>query len=426
MLKEPKNNNYAAVVIEVKATVALAGCDNIVGLPIYGYQAITSKDTKPGDIGVMFPPEAQVSDSFANANNLFRDKTLNFDKEKKGYLETNARIRAIKLRGHRSDALFLPLSTLAFTGHDISTLKPGDMFDELNGVEICRKYVIKRQYSKRQGQHAFSKRESRVEKRYMPEHTDSGNFFRVRERLDPNAFVVITQKLHGTSVRVANTIVRRKLSHRDRIAKWFGVAVQDVEFGNVYGSRRVIKDANNPEMVHFYSSDIWTSEGRKLDGLLPKNYIVYGEIVGWDGEKPIQEDYTYNCLPGSRDLYVYRVAVVNQDGVVTDLSWDALKGFCALTGIKHVPELWRGKLSDFEPVQFLDVAFSVKFDNAVLLSPESPCDEGVCVRIEDVTPKIYKAKSPVFLAHETEQADLGNSDVESMQDAPAEEGSASE
>ena len=37
----------------------------------------------------------------------------------------------------------------------------------------------------------------------------------------------------------------------------------------VFGSRKVIKDPNNPDQNHFYGEDVYTREGKKLEGLLP-------------------------------------------------------------------------------------------------------------------------------------------------------------
>jgi len=51
----------------------------------------------------------------------------------------------------------------------------------------------------------------------------------------------------------------------------------------------------------------------------------------------------------------------------------------------------------------------------VKLAKNSPCDEGVIVRTEGMMPNFYKAKSPVFLAHETKQLDTGDVDVESQE-----------
>lgn len=411
----PKNPNYVATVVRVKTLVPLANADRLLGLPMFGAQAIVGLDNKVGDLGVLFPAEAQLSLEFTSYNNLFRHSEFNADKAAVGYLEDNRRVRAIKLRGHRSDALFLPLSCLAFTGVDLADLKEGDEFDVLNGHEICCKYVVRTREprAQRQGK-AIPKR---VDIRQFPEHFDSTHYLKISDSIPDQTPIIVTQKIHGTSIRVGRTIVTRKLTWRDKLAKLIGAKVQETEFDNVYGSRKVIKDANNPDQNHFYDEDLWTAEGKKLDGLIPENYIVYGELIGWtSGGAPIQHNYTYNCVHGTRRLYVYRVAFVNSQGTIADLSWDALKDFCSTLGLNYVPELWRGTKGAFEAEKWVDVKFTetgdVYPDAPIPLSDGSPCDEGVCIRIEGMIPQIYKLKSPIFLGHETALLDKGMADME--------------
>jgi len=157
MLNKPKNDNYAAVVVEIKTLVPLAGCDFVQAAIIMGNQVIVDRSTKEGDIGLYFPLETQLTESFLKANNLYRKPELNADNTKKGYFEENGRIRCVKFRGHKSEGLFMPIGCLAYIFPD--TFNPsktglwypkevniniGDTFDELNGIEICRKYVIKK------------------------------------------------------------------------------------------------------------------------------------------------------------------------------------------------------------------------------------------------------------------------------------------
>lgn len=413
-LQTPENANYAATVVAITSITPLDNCDNVVGTPILGFQAIVGKETQVGDIGIVFPAEAQLSGEYTRINNLHRHGNLNADQGQTGYLEDNRRVRALKFRGHRSDCLFMPLSSLGFTGADISKLQPGDTFDVLNGKPICQKYVVKRSGS---GAPRTAKNKdkvfNRVDKKFLPEHYETDNFFRNRDAIPADRHIIVTQKVHGTSIRVGNTIVQRKLALRERLAARLGVKVQQTEFANVYGSRKVIKDANNPHQNHFYSSDIWTEEGRKLDSIVPENYIVYGELIGWtkDGAA-IQKNYTYGVPAGTCELYVYRVAHVNGQGRVTDLTWEQVKEFCTDLGLRHVPELWQGRMEDFEPEDYLDKKFFVTYPRAVPLAKESPCDEGVCVRVDGLAPYILKVKSPKFLQHETRMLDQEAVDIE--------------
>ncbi|TDP29799.1 RNA ligase family protein [Nocardia ignorata] len=418
-LTTPKNPNYAAVVVRLTAVNALDGCDNIAGAPVLGFQAIVGKDRAPGDVGIVFTAETQLSEEFAHANNLHREPELNADPAEKGYLEKTRRVRAIKLRGHRSDALFMPLESLAHTGFDITKLTPGDTFDELNGHEICRKYEVASKATQPLVEKNKRKTFTRVDQRYLPEHVSTDQYFRVERQIPADTRIVASQKVHGTSIRVGHTLVARKLTWLERIGRKLGVNVQLTEFDYVYASRRVVKDANNPDQQHFYDNDVWTHYGKQLDGLLPKNYIVYGELVGWEPNgKALQAGYTYGMPVGHAELLVYRVAVVNEQGISVDLSWDAVKEFCRDRDLMHVPELWSGLHADFVAEDWLDKRFHDEgYRQALPLDPGKTVDEGVVLRVEGIVPYFAKAKSPAFYAFETKQNDKGVVDLESLGDA---------
>lgn len=414
-LAEPENTNYAAQVVEIKSLTDLAGCDNVVGTPLLGFQAIVGKDTQVGDIGIVFTAETQLSEEYARRNNLHRHGDRNDNEGSKGYLEDNRRIKAMKFRGHRSDALFMPLESLSYLKINLHEIPVGATFDKIGDNEICKKYVLPRTNKERKLEKNKEKF-VRVDKKFLPEHYDTDNYFRNTEVIPTGRWVTITQKLHGTSIRIGNTVVARKLSWRDKVARRAGVKVADTEMDYVYGSRKVIKDINNPNQNHFYTSDIWTEEGAKLSGSLPENFLVYGELIGWaPGGGPLQKHYTYQVPQGTCDLYVYRVAFVNNQGIVTDLSWEQTKEFCHDRGIKVVPELYSGPMPTEEEIvsEYIDKRFHDEgYAGAVPLDPESPVDEGICIRVDMLAPYILKAKGEKFYAHESAMIDEEAEDLE--------------
>lgn len=412
----PINSNYAAVVVEIKAVNDLEGMDNVAGTPLLGLQAIVGKDMQVGTIGIAFPAETQLSYEYAYENNLHRHGNLNKDEGAAGYLEDNRRVRAVRFRGHPSNSLFMPLESLAFTGYDISKLKVGDVFDKLNGVEICRKYVVREPVSRVEKNKQKAK-ERRVDEKFLPAHFDTSNYWRNADTIPPTTEVIVTAKLHGTSVRLANTLVKRRLDWKEKVAKWFGVQVKEYEYDYVAGSRRVIKDPNDPDQQNFYTTDVWTEALKRVEGIIPEGFVIYGELVGWtsDGAE-IQKNYTYGLPKGTNELYVYRVAQVNPQGRLTDLSWNQVKEFCKDLGLKHVPELVRMRADHFKAYveDYVDVRFAdMGFDSPSLDKPKL-VDEGVCIRVDGLVPYILKAKSPKFLEHETKLLDKGEEDMESM------------
>lgn len=414
-LEKPQNDNYAAVIVKIKALTKLEGLDNLVGAHFFGYQAIVSKDTEVGTVGVLFTAETQLSKDYAYENSLFRHAELNKSKDKTGFIEDNRRVRAIKLRGNVSNALFMPLESLKWTKAKIDSLEEGDTFDVLNGKEICNKFVRKTKKSNGANAAQVEEKYIRVDKKFMPEHIDSIQYARNKHLIKGDTQIVVTQKLHGTSVRIANTLVNRKLTIVEKVSQKLGAKIQKQEFDNVYGSRKVIKDVNNPNQNHFYDSDVWTDTGRKIDGLLPEGYIVYGEVIGYVGDSPVQKNYTYNVPVGNSELYVYRIATINSQGIQVDLSWTQVKEFCRNSGLKHVPEFYSGMHKNFKVEKFIDKTYYPTYKNAVPLSVDSPVDEGVCIRAEGITPTILKAKSPLFLEHETKMLDQEVDDIEEEQ-----------
>lgn len=437
MKLENKESNYSATVIKINHLNELEGANNLVGIPIHGLQAISSKDTEVGTIGIIFPAGCQLSQEYCRENNLFRKKELNANPEVAGYLEDTGRVKALKLiKGrHISSALFMPLSSLAHMGIDFNGLQEGDSFTHINGVEICRKYVI-RQTPGNGGNktRGLKKKFVRIDAKLFPEHWDTDSYFKNDFKYKPHDYVIITQKLHGTSARFANQKVL-KLTRWHRVDLWLqnklGKIYETIrpyipfrlkteyEFDTLAGSRRVIKDTKSGKVnENYYVEDLWNTWLLKIQHVIPKNWILYGEIIGWVNQnKWIQEDYTYDLSPGQSDLYIYRISVVNEDGISVDLSWKQIKCFCQENGLKYVPELFKGHFHECDINTFISTNyFKDGYFNAVPLCPESPCDEGVCIRKEDsFIPYVTKAKSPVFIAHEHGVMDKGEADIESVE-----------
>lgn len=414
-LRSPDNSNYAAVVVKIESISKLENSDNIVSVPLIGYQAIVSKDVKIGDIGIVFPAETQLSYEYTYENNLHAHGNLNKDNSVKGYLGDKRRVRAIKLRGNRSDCLFMPLSSLKYTKAKIYELKVGDTFDEINGHKICNKYTVKSKTPVTRLEKNKLKF-TRIDKKFMPEHYDSDQYARNAYTIPEDKQVIVTQKLHGTSIRIGNTIVKRKLNPVESIFSKLKIKIVDTEYDYVFGSRKVVKDINNPKHNHFYGEDLWTAYGKELQGILPEGFLVYGELIGWTlSGAPIQKDYTYDLPEGKAKLYVYRVATINPQGRVTDLSWDQVVEFCKDFNLSHVPELWRGLHKDFKPENYLDKQFYTKYPQAIPLSNDKTVDEGVCIRIDGLAPYILKSKSPIFFEYETKLLDEEIVDIESQE-----------
>jgi hypothetical protein len=161
-------------------------------------------------------------------------------------------------------------------------------------------------------------------------------------------------------------------------------------------------------------------KGAELKGLIPQGYLVYGELIGWTPEgAALQAKYTYNVLHPLCELYVYRVATINPEGVVTDLTYDQIVEFCRDHEMKVVPLLWRGKYKDFKPEDWVDYPGHETLHNyhaegyqAVPLSKDSMCDEGVVIRAEGLAPFTLKCKSSTFVGYDNQNMTDGVLDME--------------
>lgn len=425
---EVKNEvNYAALVIEVPEPKKLPNSDRLYGIGVAGIEVVVDASwlERVGEKAVLFPAEAQLSETLTASANLYRHQEFNDDREEQGYLDDNRRIRALKLRGNISKGLILPLDKITgITSADADDFEVGQSFDTVWGVEISRKYALPVKgmpTSKEQAK--LAKAFKRVDEKVFPMHIDTEFYERNEGHVQDEDTVIVTQKLHGTSVRFGNVPVKVEHTFWERLAKKLGIRVREHEYDLIAGSRKVIKDPKSTTQNHFYTDDVWSEAAQWYGRDLPKGFMVFGELVGFtpSGE-PIQKGYTYEELPGIRELYVYRVAIVNEDGVLRDLSWDQVKKFAYTYGLKHTPELWRGPKLALSLDAFTEKRFIEEYglgagypDRPVGLSEGGTGkDEGIVIRVDrggDV-PYLLKYKNNSFYLHETAELDEGQETIE--------------
>ena len=319
-------------------------------------------------MGVYFPTDGQLSMEFCKANNLLRL----YDEEGHsipggGYMDPKKRnVSAIRLRGEKSDGLFLPLTCLEPFG-DISDLKVGPI-TVFNGHEICRKYIppVKdpAQFDKK----------SRTRKKKTPiaplfmEHIDTAQLAYNLDAFKPKDEIEITLKMHGTSQRTGYlpTFQKHKRTLMDKILRRPGTPVYD--WGYVSGTRRTVLE--NYE-GGFYGNDKFREEHHKaFEGKLWKGETVYYEIVGFltdgrpimascDNKKLQDKDFikqygktttfSYGCEPHGAvqsDVYVYRMTMTNEDGNVIEYTPDFMRYRCEQMGVKAVPVFEKFTIGD--------------------------------------------------------------------------------
>lgn len=447
-LKAPVNKNYCAVVVSLKEFVQLPNCDNVQAAIIFNNSVIVSKSAKAGDVGVFFPVETQLSKGFLGNNNLFRKPEWgNSDQALKGFFEESGRVKAVKFRGHKSEGFFIPINSLdyalASTGVNQDLLIEGAEFESIGAEEICCKYVPQRRIGTPGGRNQA--KQVRVEDRILDGqfrfHYDTENLRRNIHKIQPDDFISISDKWHGTSAVFANILVDRPLNWIERILDRLGVAVQKHKYGIVWSSRRVVKGVDSeqkPGAVHFYESDIWGAVAHEIQGRIPKGFTLYGEIVGFTSDGgAIQKGYHYGCQPKQHSLLIYRVTMTSADGMVLELPWLQMLEFCAKYGFDPVKPIWYGRARDFSPiaVDMADFRGGLAWQEMLLRKLEADyvtdqqCAyndravpaEGIVVRIDRMEgSEAFKLKNFSFLKRESDELDKGTVDIETEESAPAE------
>ena len=437
-LNKPKNSNYAAVVVEIKTLVPLENCDNVQAAIIMGNQVIVSKEVKVGDVGIFFPLECQLMHTYMYENNLYSHSEKNKDKDKKGYFSDNGRVRCQKFRGNKSEGLYMPITSISEFLEKGDSVYIGDEFDELNGEKICRKYVIKQQQSKREGSSKVNKsqkKESKIIDNQFRFHEDTFMLYKNLHRINPDDFISLTYKVHGTSAISSNIICKKKLNIFEKILIKLGVNIITETYDNIYASRKVIKNPElNPNAQHYYNADIWGIANKKVFPLLQKGMTAYYEIVGYlPTGAMIQKDYDYGFIQPESPvayvhgihygIFVYRLTYTNPDGKVFEFSAKQVQEWCKKNDLTPVFELFYGKASELVPLdkRFKIDAWKEKFLNTIKEKyNEHNCficknivpEEGVVIRVEGLEFEAYKAKSNAFYERETKLLDKGESNIE--------------
>lgn len=284
------------------------------------------------------------------------------------------------------------------------------------------------------------------------------------DMLTPDDNVVISVKVHGTSVIIAKILtnkeseftksyvsrrIRRVLNLKRSIASnaqknalkkmYIGFKTRPTkEYGNIYASRSVIKNQYiNPNKRDFYPVDIWGCVERDFGPYLEDGMTVYGEIVGYYESRDgmIQSKHDYGCEPGHWKFMPYRITMTDKFGSKTEWDIADVDKWTRNLVAEH-PELedktmfltilYHGRFGDLYPD--LDeshhwhenVLARMKADrkNFLMEEDEPLCKnkvprEGIVIRIDgDKFARAWKLKTARHYALEAKAHDNGENDVE--------------
>ena len=377
-------SEHCGYIVKVNALRPHPNADRLQIATFFGNDTCVSIDVTPGEVGIYFPSDLQLSLEFAEVNNLLRKKDENGNNIG-GFLDPDKRnVTAIKLRGEKSDGLFLPLKSLESFG-DITTLREGDRIDNFNGHEICCKYLPRKQ--NRRGRYSEGNKTRKKKVPVSPlfvEHADTEQLaynlaaFKVGDEIE------ITLKMHGTSQRTGYLPVFKgyKKTLWDKITRKEGKPIYD--WGYVSGTRRTVLE--NFEGGYYGSNEFREAHSKFFEGKLNKGEEIFYEVVGFthtgapimasgDNKKLNDKDFvkqygqttifSYGCSPTrvgyyldeehnqigiehdkpQSDIYVYRMTMTNEDGFVVEYTPDFMRYRCEQMGVKCVPVFGKAIIS---------------------------------------------------------------------------------
>ena len=379
---------YVAYITTIKNLRKHPNADRLQMGECFGNTICVDLTYQPDQVGIYFPTDGQLSVEFAEANNLLRKKDENGN-PCGGYMDPEKRnVKTIKLRGEKSDGLFLPLTSLASFG-DISTLNVGDTISTFNGHEICQKYIPKRKHNPTSEKRTKRKAKHTIAPTFY-EHADTEQLAYNLDAFKAGDEVEITLKMHGTSQRTGYHKIFQGMKRTllDRILHREGTPIYD--WGYVSGTRRTILESYEGG---FYGDNHFREQHANFfEGKLWKGETVYYEVVGFtdtgtpimataDNKKLNDKDFikqygketvfSYGCSPDGcgkpisywdekktqpaecpivpiSDIYVYRMTMTNEDGDTVEYTPDFMRYRCEQMGAKTVPVMDRFILHDFD------------------------------------------------------------------------------
>lgn len=416
-------------------------------MEVFGNNVIVDLSYYDGKKCIFFPTDGQLGKKYATDNNLVRVKDAEGNNIG-GYLDPDKRnIRAMKLRGEKSEGLLMPIETLSpYT--NIDSLKVGDKINVLNGQVICQKYIPRKKnipgtshnISKKSKQHK-SKQHKSVQYPLFKEHVDTEQLMYNKGAFKEGDKCTITLKMHGTSARSSFSLENKDIKQNFLQRLLHKPVKQQTSWQYVSGTRRTVLD--NYDGGYYGSNTFREPYHEFFKEKLEKGESIYYEIVGWVDkdrtimavgdtkkiqDKDIRKQYgdkmvfSYGCEEGQNDIYVYRMTLTNEDGYTVEYPDWLMRLRCEQMGVKCVPLFETFTYTTWEDL----LARVEKHYDGVDPIGKTHVREGVVVRIEN-RPKFtaFKHKNYTFKVIEGIIKDSADApDMEEAEELLTEEGEA--
>jgi len=397
--------------------IKIEGADNIVKYELYGETIVTQNNTKAGDLGILFDCETQLSAEFCRINDLFDDESLNVTFGRKGYISSkNRRVRPITLKGVKVSAMWMPIKSLRYCFEGIEAYEKfcrygeGTQFKSVGDIQICNKYITpETQRSSTGGSPNGLKSKVKIKDRCpnFHKHFDTQHWGKVKPKFDYPFKAIITEKLHGTSLRVGLHPVKQEKSWWQKLMFWRSYPEK---YSIVVGTRNTIKtyDLDN---CHD-NGNLYIRAARYILSYvtLAKDETLYCEIVGYDGFKSIMPSHSNTKLKNylSKEEYA---KFIKDYGDTTTYSYDKHQGdFDVFT--------YRRTIKDTEVPYYYIEKKVIKYRDEFVIKNEDDLvnfnfwvkeltdgpsaigkhiKEGICIRLEKGTEiQVFKSKSFIF------------------------------
>lgn len=452
------NVNYLSKVVDIQEFMKHPDpkVERIKCAVVDGFIITVGIDSEPG-LYVYFPVLSQINPNLLQYLNLYRNKTLNKDPEKTGYFEDKGIVKAINLRGVKSEGFLMPIIDLQnFIVDSVNTelkdITPNTEFDEVEHdgktFWISKKYVAPAQ--KLPGTPGSSKEKKKhkgldkiIDEQFRF-HYDTTLIKKCPHVIKPNDIIHISSKWHGTSGISAYVLCHKELTWKEKIARWLTKWGFDI-YDYVYSSRTVIKNRYYNQQVTdgYYGCDVWKYADDYIKPFLIKGMTIYYEIVGYlPNGGWIQKNYDYGCVPPTVfendqvqyiqgknfKVLVYRITLTNVDGVVHEFSAKEVQTWCKQRNILCALEYYYGRASALYPELMIkenwEEDWNTKFLNALAndkrfnMEQDSPeCTnkvphEGLVIKIENMKSEAFKLKCFKFLGIEQDAALAGEANIE--------------
>ena len=454
-MKISKSNEYieeyCSTIVRIGETYPIEGKDRIVKTLVNGLSIVIGKDDfKPGDIAVYCANETVLNGRYLHINSLYSNKKLNADNTITGYISNNGRVRAIKLGGVPSYGILLdPDSIARFVDEPVEDVIKyleehlGEDFDEIDDERFIQVYLPVSDIVEPECGNGMNKINKKLKRfKMLIDGSFSFNYHTMLlakhfDEFSPYDKVFISNKLHGTSAIFSNILTLIPTNWFKRmIRRLLCEDEYDKAYNIVYSSRKVIQNAyiNANKGSGYYSSNVYGYWAKKLKDLIPEDYTLYCEIVGFtpNGEA-IQVGYDYGCSRYSHNkskLMVYRITVKGKELDIPDVIkfGKSLKKALGREIIEY-PLLYEGTLKDLYP----DVPIDEHWHGTVLEllkkekrfgmeELESLCltmvpREGIVIRkADDPLSEAWKLKSDKFLLEEGANMDKGKVGLEMIEE----------